>query len=491
MIDLKNAQQISEYLRKVNSYQYKWAVKNLKDIYRDAWDYIIEDELRKQFRAESVNAMHITKEMNIMKRVVNEISMIYKQPAERSALVGDTEDAVYQEISDGLDVVMKNVNRYTNLTNATLLRVVWRDGIDYDIINFDNAEILTDPDDWKKIIAIKFYVGATLPAEKDNEVISTWGGTGMGTHNSGGYMKYSHGYIFTTDSEAIDEPMRGKIIRFESDGKTGERYTSTEDSPYKKDGQTVLPFVLFTKSEPVDTLIDYTSGSDLIDINVVTAMSLIHINALIKHQSWRQLAITTQNPEKVPEGYAIAPDRIITLEGDRDFTPRIDVLDLQANIRSLYDVILDRVRAVIAQYGVDADSFTRSGNAESGYKLRVKKEGLLEIREDQLPLYRQAERKLFEITRIVNNTHNTRKINEQAEFSIDFAEMQFSSSPEEESRDWILKITHNAASVADWVRDINPDLTEDEAVQTVNDNRTINNDLGFSATPLNAERLNA
>jgi hypothetical protein len=55
--------------------------------------------------------------------------------------------------------------------------VVWRDGkIDYDIITFDNAEIITDPNDWKKIIGIKYYIGLRMPYYDDKFVHVTQDG---------------------------------------------------------------------------------------------------------------------------------------------------------------------------------------------------------------------------------------------------------------------------------------------------------------------------
>ena len=465
---LSSTEEINKYIDSCNKLQYKQSVKNLKDIYRDAWDYIIEEEMAVQFSRESWSKMRllITKEMNILKRVVNTISMVYMNPAKREALVNEEQDAVYQSILDKLPMnnLMRTINRMTSLTNATLARVVWRDGIDIDVVNFDNAEIILDPSDWKKIIGVKVYIGYTIG-------------------NDGFYPeKYREGYLYTLDHEYFAPHLRGKVIKFKSDGKGGDIFGEGEDNPYyDQDGKMVLPFVLFLRSFPVDCLIDYTTGSDLMDININTAISLAHINNLIKYQSWKQLYAVVNGSDKMPPAWEVGPETIIKLEGNRDFTPSVGTIDLQSNITALYDVIMKRVANVIAQYGIDQDSFMRTGSPQSGYALKVKKEGLLELREEQLPMYRHSEGDLFNKIRIVNNYHSTKKISDAAEFKIDFGDMTFPVSEQEENAAWIIKLSNNVVNLADWVQAINPDLTEDEALAAVDKNRKINSDSGFTA----------
>jgi len=170
----------------------KISVQELIDIYKDNWNNIIRAELSDQFTDKEFNKLKwlMTREINLIKRIVNEIAMIYKNPAKRIAftekelkknekgekleiaIIQRIEDENYEKMLMGTDlnVTMKTVNRYTELTNHVLLRPVWRDNIlDYDILLFNNAEILTDPEDWKRIIAIKFFVGLELPEFTNKE----------------------------------------------------------------------------------------------------------------------------------------------------------------------------------------------------------------------------------------------------------------------------------------------------------------------------------
>jgi len=479
----------NDYLSHCNDLQYWWAVKNLKDMYNDCWDYIIDDELKAQFTIETASELRylITKELNLVKRVITEISTIYKKPAERKAVIGDGEEEIIDENYEALkekiplDVIMAKCNELTNLTYATLVMPIWREsGLDYDLINFDNAQIATDPDDWKKIIALKYYIGKSLPYSRvSEESTSQTEIHPQGSHQSDGYgdyTKYSKGFIYTTESEEFEPRLRGKIIKFRSDGKDKEVFEEIIDNPYKdKEGKVIIPGTLVLKSWPVDRLIKYTENSDLMDLNINTAINLIHLNNNMQLQSYKQIVAVTPEPDKLPKSWQLGPNSVIGITSERDNPTSVNTLDLQTDMQQFYDVILNRIQTSLAQFGISAENFTRSGTPESGFKLKVKKEGLLEQREKQLPLYRIAEKEIFEKTRIVWNYHNPDEaINEEAKFEIDFADPTFINDKTEENENWIIKIDNNIASKVDWIRSENPDLDDDAAQQKLDENKAIN-----------------
>ena len=490
------AKEINEQIKAQSRNTIKWSVKNLKDIYKDDWDYIIQDEIRRQFVIDSYDDLKIleTKELNLLKRVVNEISTIYKNPAERQAILSESEDKiitdeVYENIvkKSNLHVVQKAVNRYTNLTNNVLQRVVWRDNkIDYDIMTFDNCEILSDPDDWKKIIAIKFYMGFKLPMYDDNFKNVTQDGKVQNPQapqniSNSQFEDYSYSYLYTIEGE------NSYIYKYQKIGKEG-KLVERKDNPYKdKEGNPVLPFVLYTKNYPVDGLLDFTSGSDLMDLNINVAINMMHLNTLIKYSSWKQVYMATSKPASIPNNIAMAVNKVMVLPLDKEGRGQIGTLDIQSSIKEFWETLLDRMRTGISQYGLDAESFQRSGSGESGIKLKIKKEGLMELREDQLPLYRESENKLFEITRIVNNYHNIKKINENATFNIDFGEIKFQSDEEAEARTWTIKIQNNVSTAIDWIKADNPDLDDDKAEIKYKENKAINQSSkgGVVIQPLN------
>jgi hypothetical protein len=177
----KNTQQINQQVRTASKLYLKRHVQALIDIYKDNWSHLIRHELVHQVGPETFKKYYflITQELNVLKRVINELSILYKDPAERKALLKgkevDTDDEGNESLIEttkedenynlsqentNKDFIMQECNRYTNNTNNTLVKVTYRDNkLDYDLIGFNNAEVFTDVEDWKKIIAVKHYFG--------------------------------------------------------------------------------------------------------------------------------------------------------------------------------------------------------------------------------------------------------------------------------------------------------------------------------------------
>jgi hypothetical protein len=490
-------EKINETIKKLAANTIKWVVKNQKDIYRDDWDYVIQRELDTQFIKDTFKDLCLltTKELNLLKRVVNEISNVYMEPAERIAVVGaDKEgkpknDAVYEELLEKAQIhtVAKAWNRYTNLTNNLLVRPVWRDArIDYDIHTFDNAEILTDDEDWKKIIAVKYYMGLQLPfydafVDSDAGAVATFSdpkkklpqGALMGQFDE---YTYSHLWTLEDKDKTTGQYMKSFVYKFRKNtGSNTEELVEVENNPYiDKDGHFVLPFVLFSKVYPVDKLLDFTTGNDLLDLTINTAINMVHYNALVKYSAWKQKYIVTENPQDIPENIGLAVQRIAVLPTRKDAATTVGIWDQESDLKDFWETLLDRLRTGLAQYGMDAESFQRSGSGESGFKLKVKKEGLQERRRDQIEMYREYERQLFDVTRIVNNWHNNKNISDTAEFKIDFGDIDYPSDATEEANLWTTKIMNNVATPVDWIKNDNPDLDDKEAMKEFQENKKIN-----------------
>jgi hypothetical protein len=66
------------------------------------------------------------------------------------------------------------------------------------------------------------------------------------------------------------------------------------------------------------------------------------------------------------------------------------------------------------------------------------------------------------------------KIDVLAEFSIDFAEIEFPRSPTEEAAEWSTLILYNIKTAIDWIKSRNPDLTDDQAKKIYLENKTLN-----------------
>jgi hypothetical protein len=482
-----------QIFREQSQAQLKYSVQNLIDIYRDRWGYIIRSELRDQFLFETYKKLQLltTQELNLLKRVVKEISLVYKEPAVRKAITegaeGQVEDETYAEVTKSfpMDLIMQEANRYTNLTNNILMKIVMRGGkIDYDMVLFNNAEIISHLDDWKKIIGIKYYVNLELEglfsanADRKPALMNDPSNTVSAYDMQG--ADYERAFLYTLEDVTvavpelgIDETVEKGFIYVMQKIGGEEKVVEKMENPYRDEtGNVVLPFVLMSKTYPVDELLDFSTGNDLRDANVNLAVNLVHLNALIKFQSWKQLWMKLQNKDDFPADMRIDPAVIIKLFGEN---AEIGTVDIQADIDKLWSVIQKRVTTVLSQHGISPENFTLSATPESGFALQISNMAKLEARQTQLPLYRMYEQQLFDLTRIVWNHHNPgNPIDVKAKFAIDFGEVSFPKSPQEEQTEFTFKKQHNVLTPIDLIMKENPDLTKEQAVEVFNENKRFN-----------------
>ena len=488
-------EQLNKYIQENGINNKKLAMKNLLDVYYDNWEGIILDELALQFKKSNKDKLRplITKELNLIKKVTNSLALVYKNAAARVAVIGEAikaedikVDEAYEEIikDTDIDMTMKAVNKMVELTNQCLLKVNWRnERIEFDILTFDNAEIATDPEDWKKIVCIKYYVDLVLPEDqsrsygesiyKANPTYAADGTTSFGVPiDDAAKTQYSTMFLWTLedrDENGNYEEARLRKYYYQNT----DPYFDEEVTFKDKNGFAVLPFVFFPKTTPIRSLVDYTTGNDLWDGNLNTAINMIHLNQLIKYQSYKLIAITTSSPTAFQGDLSLDPQTILKLY-DPDGNTDVEVLDTQTSILDIWQVIRERIITIFASSNIPPNAMRLSGSPESGYKVHLDKQGLIEMREDDIQIYRTKEKELFNIIRIVNNVHNKLKINEEAVFKIDFAEITPPESPEDKAKADTVQIMNNTKTPIDFIMRDNPDLTRDEATIVFNNNKAIN-----------------
>lgn len=501
----------------------KLAIENLIRIYKDDWEDIIRQEIARQFTPDSQVKLRplITREMNIIKRVTNETALVYKNNAVRKALIADgvdeagddkfKEDENYEKIINNTTInsQMKQVNKFTKLTNQTMLRVLWRNKrIDFDLLTFDNVEIFTDPEDWTKIIAIKYFIdlelAKTTPDFGDDNVVGTNDVfLTAGSDTSFGVPideietpVFSTMFLWTLeDKDPVSKEYKESFVRTFKQIKGEMVEVEKKENPYKQDGFPVLPFVFFPNKFPHDNLTDYTTGNDMFDGNMNVALNYIHLNELIKFQSYKQIWAKARDASAFPKVWDLDAQSVLTLT-DEDNSTEVGTLDLQTDITKIFDVIISRIIMMFGSVGIPPSAVRIEGNGpESGIKIRLDKQTLFEFREDDIQIYADKEKQLFNLTRIVNNFHNpAQPISEEAELGIDFAEITFPSSRQESAAADSIELQNNTITGPQILQRKNPDLTEDQANQLYQENKEVNaNSLGGLAPvgqPSNAEEGN-
>jgi hypothetical protein len=495
---------IEELIKSQSCNSVKWAQRNIKDVYKDRWEYIILANLKDQFTDATYAKLKslITKEINLLRFVVDRISLVYKTASIREAVISDDgENKVIDEVYDkairdaNINVTMKNVNTYTNMLNHVLVRPVIRDNkLYYDIHTFDNAEIITDPDDWRKIIGVVIYTGLVLPAY--DEYYSYKTETGIYRVAEGEefppFEKYKYKYVFTIENDKsyiYQYEMYGKKIN----GEIQERLLSKEDGYYNSAGEPTLPFVLFSARAQIDEALDFSSRSDLLDATINTNINLVYLNQIIKFQSYKQVYIETDDPKTFSSQITTDPQSVWVLPRSiNGGTTAAGTLDLQAAYDKLWQGIKDRILVVLSQYGIPPSAFEATGSPSSGFSKMVENITLLENRQDDIDRYRAYEKELYEKTVTVWNSDSSgEKMSTKAEFFIDFGDIDFPVQSSEKTQEWKEKIANNVATPVDWIMSENGDLDRDQALdeykRNIVENRSTNQ-RDVTITPLQLPR---
>ena len=100
------------------------------------------------------------------------------------------------------------------------------------------------------------------------------------------------------------------------------------------------------------------------------------------------------------------------------------------------------------------------GNAPSGEALRIMEIENLEARKSDEPIFREWEHSRYEIDRTILDTHNALSLSE--DYTVDFGEVSYPMSPQEE-RAWLdWKINNGIMSQKDLLLYFNPDMSDPE-----------------------------
>jgi hypothetical protein len=446
----------------------KQEARDRLNIYYDNWDDILEDEIEEQFAKETrenVKQMR-AQDSNVLKRIVKEISIVYQKEASRSYTIGEGEKAKEDERYNDLmkqipvNLTLQETNRLTNLCNESLIYIVPRnERIEYDILTPDLVEVYQSETNSKEFEAIVFT----------QSFVDTKGNTSL---------FYVYWDIY------------GRHLKYDQDFNPVKIEDNSEGiNPYKdpdNPGQTILPFVMFHKDFPIDSIWNTTGGGDLVSGTKQIGVLLTYLNYLFKVASFKQLVFSGISIDEIPK--KLIYDPLFPLV-NKNTEGNISTVDHQIDITPLWELIYSKIGALANNYGLSLDNFKLSGDAESGWALQIKNLGLDKIVKEQIKLYRWHELDLFNKTRIVNNTKYKDKISEKGIFKVDFAELQYPENPEDIRKQWKFDIALGAKSITDYAMAVNPDLkTDDDAKKHIEENVEINKTIA-EETGVSIEKL--
>ena len=356
--------------------------------------------------------------VNITKRVIDRVSLVYMTPPIRTYSNEETPKYFLEK-----DLRLQKLERMTNLLDGVLLKPCWRikpDGtgcIEYDIIM--DYEPLFDDDPLKPYAIVYPIAQKASVLDSSPEQFVYW------------------------DAE--------NTFVFDKDGK---QYTS-DDNPDMVNPYGVLPFVeCFRDGKPETDYMDTNASIDLIKTNLAINVAETNKNANIMFQSFGYLFVNGSGIDK--DTMQIGQDKINYLGIDG----AISIVSPPNAVPALDESIQSSYKMLAQNYHLPT-SFVEGTTAASGVALKMRNLELTDNRKSDIIRWRDIEHKLFELERLMIAV-------EQGKDAGDLEDVDYSESVEvlndkEQREKWDWELSHGLIDKADILMQRNPDLTREEA----------------------------
>ena len=225
------------------------------------------------------------------------------------------------------------------------------------------------------------------------------------------------------------------------------------ENPYK-----VLPFLACFDYPPPASNFWLSNFESIISIQEAINIKLTDLLYLIQQQSFGVGWI------KGAEGggsLKVDPGSLVELPKDKD--AGLGFASQQAEIEQVVEAIDRLIKWACVSHGLSAATMSTDPQTQSGISKAWDNKELSEIRADDVALWRGYEKHLFNLIRIVHNTHNPgKKISDKATLSIDFADpAKAATSAKEQAEADDLKIAQGVRSPVDIALRDNPDFRGD------------------------------
>ncbi len=357
--------------------------------------------------------------VNLVKKVVNNLAQVYQQPPVRK-VEGTKRDAeIFSRITEqsNLDAKMKLASRYAKLLKTVALRPVWRNGkMDLDVLTPDLLDA-----DWQD-----------TPENLESIMV-----THYGSDNRLEDVTYS---IWTPEYwKRLD--YRG----FELDG---------DSNPYG-----ILPFVPVWDSLPT-TSFWVPGGADLVAVQEAVNARLVDLLYVLKFQGFG--VMWTKGMKAEPD-IVVGPGHNVDLPENGE----LGFASTQAPVDAILESIHRLMSWLAVSNGLSASSLNTEVSDESGISKIINNLEMQEKRQDDVALFRNYEKDLFEIFRVVWNAHNPGEpISDCATMAIDFYDPRPTMYVKEQAETWQKLIDMGVINAIDVVLERNPDLkTRDQALE--------------------------
>ncbi len=383
------------------------------DFYHDGQLAYLQVELEKRFlHPEKLRPVFV----NIVKKVINRLAQVYWQIPKREIQGADRDRTIYAEISrsSGLDMKLKMASRYVKLLKTVVLRPVWRNGkMDLDILTPDilDVQMGLSPEDLVSVAVTHYGVSERI----EDVTFSVW------------------------------TPETWRKLNYQG------REIESGTNPYG-----VVPFVPLWDRTPIGGEFWLDGGDDIMSLQEAVNERLVDLLHVIRFQAFGVGFIKGRGGESID---SIDPGSLVELPENGE----LGYAATEAQISETVEAIDKLVKWAAISNGLPASSLSTEPTEESGISKMVSNFELLEMRRDDVALFRTYEQRLFYVMRAVWNAHNAgRTMSNSATLLTDFFDPSPQISPKEQAETFDRLLEMGVISPVDVVMERNPDIATRE-----------------------------
>lgn len=384
---------------------------------------------------------------NIFRRIIRETCTVYKEKVKRELVTmgadgnaTPTDSPQYQMLlqETQLDWKMAEAHRLAKAAWLCFLRVRTLETtgeMRIELITPDMSHVDLDRDDPLKMKGFGYFVEGV---DKRKNKIECW--------------------VYYTDDEIRYLDNSGRQI----ENPFSDNYDTT--NPYG-----VIPVVPFFATAPTHCFWDLKWNYDAMRANYIIGVLNTYMNYLVKVQSFKQVVFSGKVTEDVLNAISDPSYPFVLPAGATAAT-----LDLNTQLAAIDSVIRGKVMAIANNYGISNENFNITGNAASGFSLRVANRALEEIRSADKTVALETEKHLFDLMRIVNNTDGGEDIPEDLELKWNPGEIEYPPSMAEDQSKWEFEFKYAIKNPIDYLMAQDPELSREDAMEMLQQVKTEN-----------------
>lgn len=393
------------------------------DYMRSVIDRVFRDDTVKALRKEWVEHARFS---NSLKRIVDEVSTVYSEPARRTVEGPEANEAAFRKLLHAMkfDEVMEHANRMLNLHRAILIgpRVRASSGNDrevvVDVITPDNAFAISDPNDPSRIIAWGIKVEYRSARKPDGWRVPAW------------HVWNDH------ESRYFDDKL-------------------APCGPATPHGLGVCPLVPVSfHAEAIAGFWPGEEGEDLVAAQV--AIWMANILLLKETKSATKQTTISGDVSAAPRGQSM------DTETPSQFPEGVSATTVDMSMdTSLFTDAADHALARVGNnYGLSMGALTHQG-VQSAEARELMLEPLRHIRRKQIKTFRRVERSTVVLLAIILAADAPAMKFDAAGFRVNFGEPQVLQSEAERISTFKERQALGTDNIVDFMRQQDPDLESD------------------------------